>query len=180
MSLGQTERWRSTGSIARQGRRRGRIRYPRHPYVRDRRRAPGRAEHPHGSDPQRTGRRAHGQRLRSGVRETRGWRWWCPAQASTAPRSAWLLRTRAPRRCSSLPARSRAARSASTSGASMRSRISPTWCARDQVAASGAQAPGGSGRCVRSLQADAHRPSPSRPNRDAARGRCGAGRSPVA
>ena len=39
---------------------------------RDRRRAPGRAEHPHGNDPQRTGRRAHGRRLRPRVRETGG------------------------------------------------------------------------------------------------------------
>ena len=53
----------SPGQIARQGRRRGRIRDPRHPDLRHCRRAAGRAGHPHDHYPPRTGHDVHGRRL---------------------------------------------------------------------------------------------------------------------
>ena len=157
LDLGQDERGRSPGQIARKRRRRGRIRNPGHPDLRHCRRTAGRAGHPHGHDPATT-------YMADGYARTSG----KPGVALVVP-GAGLYNA-----ASGLTnAYSRSTPVLLIAGQVPRGAIGKNLGAvhevedqlgtvRDQVAATRAPSPGYPGRCIRSVQADAHGSSSSR------------------
>ena len=168
---GRYERRRGHGGVPRPRRRRGHLWHSRHPHVRHHCRPAGRLPYPHDHHPPRGGCQPHG-------------RWLCPGlrQAGRRPhrarRRGVQRRQRPGHRLRPLLARPHhrrpnPARSDRTRLRHLSRNPGPGIhrAARHQVAAAGAHATGDSGRRLRSLSPDAHRPPPPHADRYPARGR---------